>query len=117
MGIKLKQISNLSQTEDFLKKDDEVFKHVSQLVQLHQYCIHCFDLLNTVTSCILVPAIFTVIVGLSITSYLMVIEYKEDINIALKMGTMYILCVEALLTASYPSQKIYDASSDIFEDW
>ncbi|CAB0032684.1 unnamed protein product [Trichogramma brassicae] len=37
-SFKLKQISILSQTKDSLGKDEEIFKHVTELVKLHQYC-------------------------------------------------------------------------------
>ncbi|KAL7287323.1 hypothetical protein TKK_0018446 [Trichogramma kaykai] len=116
LGFKLKQILILSQTQDFLEEDDEIFKNISQLVRLHQYCIHFFDSLNKLTSPVLVLGILNVIIGCSISGCLMVMKYKEDINFVLKMSFAYILCAEFLLVVSFPSQMISDASSDIFED-
>ncbi|KAL7303202.1 hypothetical protein TKK_0004404 [Trichogramma kaykai] len=122
MGLKLKQILILSEREDFLEKNDEIFKHVSQLVQLHQYCINYCDVLNSITSRMLMLGTLDASMAFIISGYVIVMEYKRDINLALKMFLVYILCSEFLLVTSHPSQMISNSSGDIFEkcystDW
>ncbi|XP_014221803.1 uncharacterized protein LOC106649050 [Trichogramma pretiosum] len=122
MGFKLKQILILSEGEDFLEKNDEIFKHVSQLVQLHQYCINYCDVLNSITSRMFGLGTLHTIMAFVISGYVIVMEYERDKNLALKMFFVYILCSEFLLVTSHPSQMIFNSSGDIFEtcystDW
>ncbi|XP_023314215.1 uncharacterized protein LOC106652009 [Trichogramma pretiosum] len=116
MGFKLNQISNFSRKKDYLEKNDEIFKRIYELVQLQQFSIDCFETLNKFINPILVLGVLAVIIGCSASGCLMVMKFNEDLNVAMKMGLIYSLCSEFLFVAAYPSQKIYDACNEIFDN-
>ncbi|KAL7297637.1 hypothetical protein TKK_0009305 [Trichogramma kaykai] len=112
---KLNEINIYDQSPSLKQKADiYVRQTVIGLIKRHQKCLVFSQMLNDACSPNFIIVVASLVILLSLSGSMAVVELSYDLSSAAKMAVAFIVLLVIVLVMCYPSQLILDASHDIY---